>query len=92
MKAHKPKGGSTQAGWALVANDMNAAAEGPTKGLYTAKNTYDCWMRWVNKPRPTGNPQMGDDAEVDLMFKIKNTEVNHLVAATSSSSSTLVLY
>ena len=81
VKAHKPKGGSTQAGWELVANDMNAAAEGPTKGLYTAKNTYECWMRWTNKPYPTGNPQLGDETEIDLLFNIKSLEGDHIVGA-----------
>ena len=81
VKTHKPKGGSTQEGWELVANDMNDAADGPTKGQYTAKNAYECWLRWTNKPSPTGNPQFGDGAEIDLLFNIKSLEVDHLVAA-----------
>ena len=32
VKSHKPKGGSTQAGWERVANDMNDAADARRRG------------------------------------------------------------
>jgi hypothetical protein len=77
-----PKGGPTQKGWADVASAMNQSALEAVKGQYDANNCYACWLRWINKAHPTGNPQLGDDDELDLMNKIKALEAVDIVAAT----------
>jgi hypothetical protein len=74
IEHHKPKGGSTQRGWLLVAADMNASASDVHQNMYTPKNCYDKHLTWSKKTAPTGNPQLGDEEELSLMARYKSAE------------------
>jgi hypothetical protein len=81
IEHHLPKGGPTKQKWELVAKDMNTSASVELYGRYNAGNVYQKHLTWSKKVDPTGNPQLGDEEELDLMRRYKAAEQKMLAAA-----------
>ncbi len=81
IEEHLPKGGPTKHKWELVANDMNSSASPELQGRYTPENVYQKHLSWSKKVDPTGNPQYGDQEELDLMQRYKAAEQKMVAAS-----------